>query len=69
MGRYDGGRGLKWPKIGDVVYGWPLRERKIHITIIKKNIQIRKYFQSELVNWEMAEQEQVDKNKFIRPRE
>ena len=24
MGRYEGGRGLKWPKIGDVVYGWPL---------------------------------------------
>ena len=23
MGRYEGGRGLKWPKIGDVVYGWP----------------------------------------------
>ena len=31
------------------------------------------YFQSELVNWEMAEEEQeeqeVDKNKRIRPRE
>ena len=25
MGQYEGGRGLKWPKIGDVVYGWPLR--------------------------------------------
>ena len=24
MGRYEGGRGLKWLKIGDVVYGWPL---------------------------------------------
>ena len=24
MGRYEGGRGLKWPKIGNVVYGWPL---------------------------------------------
>ena len=24
MGRYGGGRGQKWPKIGDVVYGWPL---------------------------------------------
>ena len=23
-GRYGGGRGQKWPKIGDVVYGWPL---------------------------------------------
>ena len=23
MGQYEGGRGLKWPKIGDVVYGWP----------------------------------------------
>ena len=24
MGRYERGRGLKWPKISDVVYGWSL---------------------------------------------
>ena len=24
MGQYGGGRGQKWPKIGNVVYGWPL---------------------------------------------
>ena len=24
MGQYGGERGQKWPKIGDVVYGWPL---------------------------------------------
>ena len=26
MGRYEGGRGQKWPKIGDVVYGWPFNQ-------------------------------------------
>ena len=24
MGRYGGGRGQNWQKIGNVVYGWPL---------------------------------------------
>ena len=24
MGRYGGGRGKKMPKIGDLLYGWPL---------------------------------------------
>ena len=40
----------------------PIRERKI--------FQLRngKYFQSELVNWEMAEQ-QEDENKHMRPQE
>ena len=26
MGRFGGGRGQKWPKIGDVVYGWPFNQ-------------------------------------------
>ena len=44
----------------------PIRERKIF------QLENGKYFQSELVNWEMAEQQeqqQVDKNKRIRPQE
>ena len=41
-----------------------IRERKIF------QLGNGKYFQSELVNWEMAEeQDQEDKNKCIRPRE
>ena len=45
----------------------------------KENIPIRrwkifqlgdgKYIQSELLNWEMAEEQEEDKNKCIRPRE
>ena len=23
--RYGGGRGQKWPKIGDIIYEWPRR--------------------------------------------
>ena len=32
-------------------------------------LEKRKYFQFELGNWEMAEQEEEDKNKCIRPQE
>ena len=41
----------------------PIRESKIF------QLGNGKYFQSELVNWEMAEEEEVDENKRIRPRE
>ena len=41
----------------------PIRERKIF------QLGNGKYFQSELVNWEIAEEEEQDKNKCIRPRE
>ena len=37
MGRYEGGRGLKWPKIGDVVYGWP------HICFTRGNFFVTSY--------------------------
>ena len=36
MGQYGGGRGQKWPKIGNVVYGWPLKgHTKMHIIVCK----------------------------------
>ena len=38
MGRYEGGRGLKWPKIGDVVYGWPLIGIGLFLVNIKTSI-------------------------------
>ena len=31
-----GGRGLKWPKIGDVVYGWPPTNRMSSFGLIEK---------------------------------
>ena len=40
----------------------PIRERKIF------QLGNGKYFQSELVNWEMAEEQEEDNNKCIRPR-
>ena len=36
MGQYEGGRGLKWPKIGDVVYGWPLITIPRHVNPKRK---------------------------------
>ena len=39
MGRYEGGRGLKWPKIGDVVYGWPLRTNRILRPIMLNDVR------------------------------
>ena len=32
MGRYGGGRGQKWPKIGDVFYGWPLEQSDFQVS-------------------------------------